>query len=160
MLAYLSLGSNLGDRFAAVNLAVNELQKVAGETKKVSSLYETEPVGDRNQPWFLNCCLSIETTHTPEQLFELCQAIEQQMGRAPEHQKNAPRPIDIDILYYGNQILNTPQLVIPHPEMQNRLFVLQPLWEIAPAFTHPVLKKSNAQLLKECKDVSIVRLYY
>lgn len=144
-LAYLSLGSNLGDRAANLEAAIQELSAL-GPVIARSSLYETEPVEVERQPWFVNCVIAIETELMPKQLLSRVLAIEQKMGRR-RTQPKGPRTIDIDILFFGNSVVDTPSLTIPHPAMHQRRFVLEPLAEIAPDVRHPVLKKSARELL-------------
>src|SRR5437879_4737040 len=128
--AYLSLGSNLGDRANHLRDAIRRL-KPHGRIVAVSSLYETEPVEFTNQPWFLNCAVALETTESPRQLMDSILHIELEMGRR-RAEKKGPRTIDIDILLFGDAIVETPELTIPHPAMHQRRFVLEPLAEIAP----------------------------
>ena len=142
--AYLSLGSNVGDRAANLNAAIDRL-RMLGEVIQVSSLYETEPVEFTAQPWFLNCVVELETEKTPEQLMEALLDIEQRMGRT-RTQKKGPRSIDIDILLFGDSTVDTKGLTIPHPAVQERRFVLEPLAEIAPGVSHPRLKKTIHEL--------------
>ena len=156
-IAYLSLGSNVGDREAQLRAALACLQR-EGRVVAVSSLYETEPVEFTDQAWFLNCAVALETTDTPEQLMSALLQIEQQMGRK-RIQRKGPRTIDIDILLFGNTILGTPALTVPHPAMQQRRFVLQPLAEIAPTVQHPVLKKTIQELLDALPAGQTVRKY-
>lgn len=144
-LVYLSLGSNLGDRGANLEAAIQELSAL-GPVIARSSLYETEPVEVERQPWFVNCVIAIETELMPKQLLSRVLAIEQKMGRR-RTQPKGPRTIDIDILFFGNSVVDTPSLTIPHPAMHQRRFVLGPLAEIAPDVRHPVLKKSARELL-------------
>jgi len=154
-LAYLSLGSNIGDRENHLRDAIAQLQTV-GRSVSVSSFYETEPVEFADQAWFLNCALALETTETPEHLMAAVLHIEQEMGRR-RIQKKGPRIIDIDILLFGDTIVNSPALTVPHPAMQQRRFVLQPLAEIAPAAWHPVLKKTVRELLDALPPGQTVR---
>jgi 2-amino-4-hydroxy-6-hydroxymethyldihydropteridine diphosphokinase len=142
---YLSLGSNLGDRAAHLRAAV-ELLLEAGTVKATSSFYETEPVDFRDQPWFLNCVVALETGKTPRELLAHALAIEEKMGRRRTRDKG-PRTIDIDILLYGDRVIDEPGLKIPHPAMHERRFVLEPLAEIAPEAFHPVLRKTGRELL-------------
>jgi 2-amino-4-hydroxy-6-hydroxymethyldihydropteridine diphosphokinase len=146
-LVYLSLGSNIGDREAHLREAIRRLES-AGKLRAVSSIYETEPVEFTGQPQFLNCAVALETSSTPGQLMLQLLAIEKAMGRQ-RIQKKGPRTIDLDILLFGDEVVDTPGLTIPHPAMQHRRFVLEPLAEIAPEAIHPVLKKTVKQLLEE-----------
>src|ERR1700746_2005262 len=141
---YLSLGSNLADRVQNLNTAVERLGAL-GKVVAISSLYETEPVGYADQPWFLNCAVKLSTEKMPKQLLSRILDLEQKMGRR-RMQKNGPRIIDIDILLFGHSIVNTQTLVVPHPEMHNRRFVLEPLAEIAPDERHPILKRTIREL--------------
>jgi 2-amino-4-hydroxy-6-hydroxymethyldihydropteridine diphosphokinase len=153
-LAYLSLGSNVGDREDHLRDAIARLG-TKGRIVSVSSFYETEPVEFTDQAWFLNCALALESTTTPEQLLAEILEIERQMGRR-RMQRKGPRTIDIDILLCG-AILDTPALTVPHPAMHLRRFVLEPLAEIAPAVLHPVLKKTIRQLLDALPKGQTVR---
>jgi len=144
-LVYFSLGSNVGDRENHLRQALARLAP-EGRIMSVSSFYETEPVEFTDQSWFLNCAVALETTETPERLMAALLQIEQQMGRQ-RIQKKGPRTIDIDILLFGDAILDGPALTIPHPAMHQRRFVLEPLAEIAPEVRHSVLKKTIRELL-------------
>src|SRR5438309_11187096 len=145
-LVYLSLRSNLGDPAANLNTAITGLRAL-GEVAAVSSFYETEPVELTAQPWFLNCVIKVDTEKMPKQLMSGILDLEKEMGRRRQHQqKKGPRIIDIDILLFGNSIIETKGLTIPHPEMHQRRFVLEPLAEIAPEARHPALKKSVSEL--------------
>lgn len=144
-LAYLSLGSNLGDRSANLCDAITRLSE-AGKVKTVSSFYETEPVDLLEQPWFLNCVVALETDSPPPALLKIALTIEATMGRWRKGDKG-PRKIDIDILLFGNRVIDEPGLRIPHPAMHRRRFVLAPLAEIAPQALHPVLKRTAQEML-------------
>jgi 2-amino-4-hydroxy-6-hydroxymethyldihydropteridine diphosphokinase len=153
--AYLSLGSNVGNRQRQLDNAIEHLKSV-GHIVSVSSFYETEPVEFTDQPWFLNCAVALETTQTPEQLLETLLAIEKEMGRL-RSQRKGPRTIDIDVLLLGDAILDSPRLTIPHPALHQRRFVLEPLAEIAPDACHPILKKTIRELLEELPTGQTVR---
>jgi 2-amino-4-hydroxy-6-hydroxymethyldihydropteridine diphosphokinase len=144
-LAYLSLGANLGEREGQLREAIHRLE-IVGRVISVSSFYETEPVEMTNQPWFVNCAVALETDRTPNQLMTELLNIEEKMGRQ-RVQKKGPRSVDLDILLFGNEVIESPSLTIPHPAMQQRRFVLEPLVEIAPEASHPVLKKTVRELL-------------
>lgn len=157
-IAYLFAGSNLGDRKANLERAFASLDEAGATPKRVSSYFETEPVGFRDQAWFLNVAIEVETRFTPSELLETCLAIESAQGRVRTFQ-DAPRILDLDILLYGDMVINDRRLVVPHPRMEQRRFVLEPLAQIAPDVPHPVLKKSIRSLLESCPDSSMVRLY-
>ncbi len=154
--AYLSAGSNLGNRQAHLERAVRSLKAAGIQPRRISSIFETEPVGFREQPWFLNVVLEVETLLTPDRLLASCQSIEAAQGRVRSF-RNAPRTLDLDILLYEETVLNDPRLVIPHPRLTERRFVLEPLAEIAPDALHPVLKKTIRSLLEACPDSASVR---
>ena len=143
---YLGLGSNLGDREHFLELAV-EFIKERIKIEQLSPIYDTAPVGNANQPRFLNMVLRVSTRLPAPTLLFMAKGIEAKLGRVPI---DTPRPIDIDILFFGDQVINTPpQLVVPHPRLAERAFVLVPLADIAPDLVHPVSKKTVRQMLAE-----------
>lgn len=160
-MAYLSLGSNVGNREAHLRDAIARLE-TQGRIVSVSSFYETEPVEFTDQGWFLNCAVALKTSDSPEQLMAAILRAEKEMGRQ-RVQRKGPRNIDIDILLFekttGGEILDSPALTIPHPAMYQRRFVLQPLAEIAPGVQHPVLMKSIQELLDALPVGQTVRKY-
>jgi 2-amino-4-hydroxy-6-hydroxymethyldihydropteridine diphosphokinase len=154
---YLSLGSNVGDRAKNLRDAIAALDHVRTRVVRVSSVYETEPVDYLHQPCFLNCAVEAETELGASDLLHALRGIEAQMGSKKLIAKG-PRLIDIDILLYGNEVIDTPELEVPHPRMHLRRFVLEPLAEIAPNVQHPVSRLSISELFARTPDKSVVRL--
>jgi 2-amino-4-hydroxy-6-hydroxymethyldihydropteridine diphosphokinase len=156
--AFVGLGSNLGDRAGNLLLAVRGIMDAGLHVSRLSSIYETEPVGAIAQPDFLNMVAEIygDTMPEPEQLMARLLRVEYALGRTRDVPKG-PRTIDIDLLLFGNELRQTEFLVLPHPGMRARRFVLEPLAEIAPNLVHPVLRKSISQLLSEVTDATTVR---
>jgi 2-amino-4-hydroxy-6-hydroxymethyldihydropteridine diphosphokinase len=148
---YLLLGSNLGDRRNVLVKARELVDEIVGEVVQSSKIYETEAWGITSQPSFFNQVIEIRSTLSPDELLATLHQIENKLGRV-RREKWGERTLDIDILYYGDLILNEEQLVIPHPEIPTRRFTLVPLVEIAAEFLNPSLSKSNNQLLAECND--------
>ena len=148
--AYIGLGSNLGDKEDNIKKAI-DLMKEKCKILEVSSLYKTEPVGYKNQDWFLNCTVEIKINFLPHELLIFLKSIEKKLGRVKTI-KNGPRTIDLDILFYGNEVIKTNNLTIPHPRLHERLFVLEPLKEICPELVHPILKKNINELISDLRD--------
>lgn len=155
--AYFSLGSNVGDRAKNLRDAIAALGNAGVSIARVSSVYETEPVDYLDQPWFLNCAVEAKTELAALDLLHAVRGIEAQMGSKKLIAKG-PRLIDIDILLYGNEIIDTPELQVPHPRLHLRRFVLEPLAQIAPNAQHPVSRLSIADLLARTPDKSAVRV--
>jgi len=154
-LAYLSLGSNVGDRAGQLKAAASRLATV-GRVVAVSSFYETEPVEFTEQPWFLNCVVALETGRGPQELMKAILGIEREMGRK-RVQNKGPRSIDIDILLFGETVVDSNEVTIPHPAMPQRRFVLEPLAEIAAEIRHPLRKKTIREMLAELPVGQMVR---
>ena len=157
--AYLSLGSNLGDRAGHLEMALEALSAAGLTLLRRSSFYATEPVGFAPQHWFLNCVIEAETELMPRQLLRAAQEVERSLGRR-RMVRNGPRAMDVDILLYGSAVVRMPDLEIPHPRMAERRFVLVPLREIAPGLRHPTLRLSVAELLASTPDRSEVRRWH
>jgi 2-amino-4-hydroxy-6-hydroxymethyldihydropteridine diphosphokinase len=152
---YLGLGSNCGKRLKLLSRARRALRGAGLLILKTSPLYETEPVGFTDQPWFLNQVIEVETEMSPWKLLQTVQAIEKALGRGTGR-RNGPRPIDIDILLAEETILRTPALEVPHPRLAERRFVLIPLNDIAPRAVHPLFRKNIGTLLRQCGDPAVV----
>ncbi len=149
---YVAFGSNLGDRKNNILLAMDEMKKKKIEFLRISTMYETEPYGLKDQPKFINCVALVKTIYAPMELMDNLFEIEKMLGRVREV-KWGPRTIDLDIIFYDKKIINFVDLIIPHPDMQNRFFVLKPLVEIAPTYIHPKFQKSVIELLNELEGV-------
>ncbi len=154
-IVFLSLGSNVGDRQENLRAAIAALPAAGVDVKRVSSIYETEPVDLLDQPWFLNCVVQGETTVPAVELLRALRGIERRMG-SKKLIARGPRLIDIDILLYGQQSVDGPELQVPHPRMHLRRFVLVPLVELAPEVKHPSWSLTAAQLLDATEDKSVV----
>jgi 2-amino-4-hydroxy-6-hydroxymethyldihydropteridine diphosphokinase len=157
-LIYLALGSNIGDREENLRQAVRRLREVGVLVKRLSSMYETEPVDYVDQDWFLNAALEAETVLSPSELLGRMREIEFAMGSKKPFAKG-PRLIDLDILLYGDETLDEPDLQVPHPRMLERRFVLVPLAQIAPTYQHPSWHGTVAEILQETPDRSEVRKF-
>lgn len=152
-LVYLGLGTNIGNKRKNMVTAAALLAERAGDVLSLSSFYETEPWGFASENTFLNAALELETACSPMELLHLTQQIEREMGRTQKSDGSYhDRIIDIDILLYGNEVVHHEDLVVPHPLMQQRLFVMQPLAEIAPSLVHPILQKSMYDLYMNLLD--------
>jgi 2-amino-4-hydroxy-6-hydroxymethyldihydropteridine diphosphokinase len=153
---YLSLGSNLGDRVANLRRALGGLAQAGIEIRRVSSLYRTEPVEFRAQPWFLNCVVEAGTELMPVQLLKTLKRLERRLGRRSSGISKGPRPIDIDILLYENVVVRSAVLTIPHQRLGERRFVLVPLRELAAHLRHPVTQRTVLEMLSHTSDSSQV----
>lgn len=154
---YLLLGTNLGDKKSNLSKAKDAINKHVGKIIACSKTYETAAWGKTNQPAFLNEVVEVRTTFSPEEMLKLINQIERSMGRV-RVEKWGERLIDIDILYYNDKIHNSEKLYIPHPGIPDRRFTLEPLVELNPTFKHPVLNKTNEELLSECSDTLEVKV--
>jgi 2-amino-4-hydroxy-6-hydroxymethyldihydropteridine diphosphokinase len=153
---YFSLGSNIGNRRENLSTALQRLCEIV-DIHKISSVYETEPVGYLEQPRFLNMVCYGQTAASPDELLRNTKSIEEALGREPSF-RNAPRPIDVDILLYNDLCLETEDLTLPHPRMSERAFVLVPLAEIAPMVVHPVSGKTAQELLLTVSQAGISKI--
>jgi 2-amino-4-hydroxy-6-hydroxymethyldihydropteridine diphosphokinase len=155
--AYIGIGSNMGDRQAYCEEAVRLISSFPKTSLvTVSSLYETAPLERADQEWFINCVAAVRTTLSPLELLHACQEVELSLGRK-RSVRFGPRTIDLDILFYGDQIIHETDLTIPHSRAHERRFVLEPLAEIAPEFEHPALRKTASQILQEMRSHQEVR---
>ena len=155
---YLGLGSNLGDRLGNLKQALHLLAEEL-TVWCISSIYETDPWGFRDQPPFLNCVCSVNSSLELQELLTLAKSVEKRIGRVPSEVKWGPRIIDVDVLLFGDRVVEKPGLEIPHPRMCQRAFVLVPLAEIAPRVMHPVCKLTILELLERVEGKDGVRLY-
>ena len=155
---YLLLGSNMGNSQQQLLTAIKNITQQVGTVTRQSSLYATAAWGNTNQPDFLNQVIIVTTTLTALQTIDIILGIEKQMGRV-RTTKNAPRIIDIDMLFFNKEIIKEEILTVPHPEIENRRFVLIPLNELSPNFKHPISQKPIHQLLKECTDTLDVKKF-
>lgn len=154
--AWISLGSNLGDRFQQLFQAREQIELRCGEIPQVSGIYETTPVGFESENLFYNQCLQIETHYSPTALLHVLLEIERSMGRTRGGSEITDRPIDLDILFFDDLVIHTTELQVPHPRLAERRFVLQPLTEIAAEKTDPVTGMTVEALLDQCQDSSRV----
>ena len=153
---FIGLGSNEGERLERISQAMHTLASVSGiRMIQVAMISETEPMGGPPQGPYLNTVAEIETTLRPRELLDVLQEIERRLGRQPSAQRWAPRPIDLDILLYDDLVIQEPDLVIPHPRMHERRFVLEPLAQLAPDLVHPILGQTIASLLAQIDQPSV-----
>ena len=154
----LSLGSNIGDRTATIKEAVKLLEKEFGTLLKKSQVYETPPLFYTEQPNFYNCCVVFKTDQTPYEIFDKTVEIENKLGRKRGEIQQGPRTIDIDIILVGDEIIADDRLTIPHPGLQDRLFVLVPLADIYPELQHPAYMQTVSEMIVECADKSEIKV--
>ncbi|MBF0228801.1 MAG: 2-amino-4-hydroxy-6-hydroxymethyldihydropteridine diphosphokinase [Desulfamplus sp.] len=147
---FISIGSNMGDKYANCIMGIEHIKKLnETEVLEIANFYKTEPVDYKDQDWFINSVLKIKTTLEPEILMANLKNIEQQLGQYEKKVRFGPRILDLDIIFYGDMVINRDNLTIPHPRMDKRCFVLKPLCDIAPQIIHPILGYSAKELLKE-----------
>jgi 2-amino-4-hydroxy-6-hydroxymethyldihydropteridine diphosphokinase len=158
-IAYIGIGSNQGDKIKYCNEAIKEISKYKGNMiLDRSSFYRTQPWGKEDQDWFINCVIKLQTPLGAPELFKVLQKIETKLKRV-KRDRWGPRTIDLDILFFNNEVINKPEVYIPHPMIQARKFVLVPLNEICPELIHPVLNKSVMELLKKTiDDKEVIRI--
>ena len=156
---YLILGGNLGDRINNLQKATDYISRDIGEIVGRSSIYETEPWGFSHDSSFINQILRVNTTLKPIQVLEKIIDIEKSCGRSSKSKEYTAREMDIDILFYNNKIINSDRLIIPHPQIHERMFVLVPMAELQPDFIHPVLQRPVSYLKEKCNDRRWVRKY-
>ncbi|MBF0377532.1 MAG: 2-amino-4-hydroxy-6-hydroxymethyldihydropteridine diphosphokinase [Desulfamplus sp.] len=150
---FISIGSNMGDKYANCIMGIEHIKKLnETEIVDIANFYKTEPVDYKDQDWFINSVLKIKTTLEPEILMANLKNIEQRLGQYEKKVRFGPRIIDLDIIFYGDMVINRDNLTIPHPRMDKRCFVLKPLCDIAPEIIHPILGYSAKELLKEVED--------
>ena len=146
--AFIGVGSNEEDRLRMISEAVRLLSAVGGvRVAQMATILETEPISEVPQARYLNTVVELETTLAPRALLDVLKTLERQLGRVPSSQRWGPRPIDLDILLYDDRVITEPDLVIPHPRLHERRFVLEPLSQLAPDLAHPVLKQTVADML-------------
>lgn len=154
---YLLTGGNLGDRYSLLERAKKIIVEKIGKIVKESSIYETTPWGFNSEQDFLNQVLIVSTDLSPKKVLNKCFEIEKELGRVRQSEQYSSRTIDIDILFYNDEIIHEQELIIPHERLHERRFTMEPLVEISPEYTHPKLNKTLSELLAECEDVSEVR---
>lgn len=157
---YILFGSNMGDKEALFAQACLLINNRCGQVVRVSAAYESEPWGFEAEEWFLNRVIVVETEKTPEELLQQLLDIERELGRVrhPEIQGYTSRTVDLDLLYFGQRVINTDSLTVPHPRLHLRRFALVPMCEVAPEWVHPVFGLTQQELLQQCPDECIVRM--
>ena len=159
---FILLGSNLGDRQLLINQACEMIEERCGRIVSKSRLYESEPWGFKSEHWFLNQVVVLDTDMSPDDLMDALLEIEKELGRdrTTPHEGYVSRPMDLDILYWGKDLIVEKQhVIVPHPRLHKRRFTLLPLCDVAPDYVHPILKKTNRQLLDECQDTGVVKTF-
>ncbi len=154
---YLLTGGNFGDRYSLLDRAKKIIVEKIGEIIKESSIYETAPWGFNSEQDFLNQVFNVSTDLSPKEILNKCFEIENELGRVRQSEQYSSRTIDVDILFYNDEIIHEQELIIPHEQLHKRRFTMEPLVEISPEYAHPKLNKTLSELLAECKDVSEVR---
>lgn len=154
---YLLLGGNLGDRLNLLKQTKINIEKNIGEIVKESSIYESGPWGFESEQDFLNQVIVISTSYTPGEILQKCREIENELGRVRQSDQYVSRRMDIDILFFNDEIINKPDLIIPHKQLHKRRFTLEPLTEISQDFIHPGINKTLSEILRDCEDKSDVR---
>lgn len=157
MLAGISLGSNMGDRLGSLRQASQMIKCMGVSIIAASDVFETAPWGVREQPWFLNACLLAETQDSPRELLSKLQEVEKKLGRVSRY-RWGPREIDLDLLFMDGLTVDEKDLVLPHPEMHNRSFVLVPLNQVAPGWVHPLLHRSISEMVRQFPDEGLLRI--
>ncbi len=157
---FLGIGGNLGDRFNNIKTAIELISRKIAVPEKISSVYISEPWGFKHKKYFTNAVLMLKTEMSADEVFNIITGIETEMKRQRTGTGYEGRTMDIDILFYGKEIIKTDNLTIPHPKIQERLFVLMPMSEIAKDFIHPIMKKNILELLKNCPDTGKIRILY
>lgn len=155
---YLGIGGNLGDRLQNIRIAINLISERIALPEKTSSVFMSEPWGFQHAKYFTNAVLKLKTTKSEDEIFKITTGIELEMKRVRSNSGYQGRTMDIDILFYGNKIIESKALTVPHPKIQERLFVLMPMAEIAGDFIHPVFNKTINELLETCPDTGNIRI--
>lgn len=160
MIAYLSLGSNIGDKLENIEISIKYIIEKIGKVLAISKMYRTSSWGFKSENYFLNNVIKIETNLSPQDLLSRIQTIEKALGRKRLTSGYSDRTIDIDILFYENEIIKEENLIVPHPLLQDRNFVIYPLNDIASKFVHPILNETINKILSNCTDTSCCELFF